>query len=127
MFLRGSGHVRDTDAVADITVYDPKNDCISVYYSIGEVSQELNRQSDDTYRVSGFTIEKPLYIIGMPFSLEYLTIVKRTDKPVIIEWQAIRLSSQERRKWARMNKPIVYEHSNFRCLYENGYAQYLPI
>ena len=113
---------RDCDAICNISIYDPQNTLKKPHYILTDAYRIPFVKEGALWVLPNdlFTEEKPLYVVHMCFSLEYIDLQKTDETtPITVAWTSILLPESERRP-----KPdffgVVYGTKEF--LYGNGFV-----
>jgi hypothetical protein len=93
-------YLRDCDAICDISIYDPKDSLFKPHYILTDAYRIPFVKDGALWVLPNqlFTVKKPLYVVHMPFSSEYIDLQK-TDQldPITIAWTSIKLPTSERK------------------------------
>lgn len=105
--------MREYDAISDIKLQN----CDNVKMSFNDIcigSKKIENKWDIEY---WFTIDKPLLVVCMYYTMDYLIFNAVNDKTVVT-WNQIRYNENKRNKLIKKSQSIRYY--NFDALYLTG-------
>lgn len=112
--------LRFCDAICDISIHDPENVLTNPQYVLSNAVfiPFVKENSRWVLPHQLFTADKPVYVVHMPYSLEYIDLHNTDEtKEIEVAWTSILLPETDRRPRSTVLS-VMYGDKEF--LYENG-------